>query len=628
MDYSKLITCDTEVYPNYLLIFFKRVIDGKTLYFEKFNDSDLAIDNIKYILDNHTIVTFNGNKFDQLIVEAAVKGFTNATIYKICCMAIEDNMQPWQIRKQIGFRKMDIDHIDIIEVVPLKASLKIYAGRLHCKELMDLPVPAGSIITKEQLPGIRYYCELDCDDTELIFRKLEGEINLRCEMSEVYGIDLRSKSDAQIAETVIKKSLEEDHNIKSKRPKIPEGTTYNYKPPDNLVFETKVMQDVFRQYCERPFTVGKSGHVEFEFEFVESDRLKSGKRKGEFPDSKKKLKFNLGNTKYTVGMGGLHSNEKSISFTNKKGILRDIDVEAFYPRIILNNKLFPKHLGNTFLEIYGGIVSRRLIAKHNGDKIVNNSLKIVINGSFGKLGSKWSILYSPDLMLQVTVTGQLSLLMLIERLELVGITVVSANTDGVVIDMTKDQEQLANQIIEDWEFDTDYKMEDTEYISLNCRDVNNYIAVKPASPDRDGALQPISNKGKGAYSDQRDSYYCLRSNPVNDICSNAVKAFLETGVKLEDTIYNSVDITEFLTLRTVNGGAIYHGEGIGKAIRWYYGKYELDIIRYKTNGNKVPLSGGAVPLMRLPDQGLPDDLDYEWYIKESYEILKRIGVEH
>ena len=38
-----------------------------------------------------------------------------------------------------------------------------------------------------------------------------------------------------------------------------------------------------------------------------------------------------------------------------------------------------------------------LIKKKNKNKKVANSLKIVINGSFGKLGSKYSILYSLQL---------------------------------------------------------------------------------------------------------------------------------------------------------------------------------------------------------------------------------------
>ena len=216
-------------------------------------------------------------------------------------------------------------------------------------------------------------------------------------------------------------------------------------------------------------------------------------------------------------------------------------------------------------------------------------------------------------MMQVTVTGQLSLLMLIESMELAGINVVSANTDGIVIKMKTDKEEIAKSLVEEWEFDTDYEMEGVDYISLNSRDVNNYIAIKKGSV-----------KGKGAYSDQRERFYSLRTNPSNDICKEAVKKFLQENTPVEDTINQCRDITKFLTLRTVNGGAVKDGELIGKAIRWYYGAFELDAIHYSTSGNKVPKSDGGVPLMDLPDT-FPTDVDFNWYINEAKTILKNIG---
>jgi hypothetical protein len=622
MKYDKLVTCDIECFRNYLLIMFRRVTDGKVIYFEKFNDSPLNIKNVLHILNKYTIITFNGNKYDIVMIEAACAGFNNETLKKINNLIIpsdEDKakgvkgLQPWQVRKQCGFAALKIDHIDLIEVAPLKATLKIYAGRIHAPRLKDLPIHHDATIADSDRPALIEYCGIDNEDTELLFKQLESELDLRSNMSDEYGVDVRSKSDAQIAEAVIKKEMEEKYGFIPKRPKVAVGTEYYYQAPDNLVFESEILQDVFRQYTTRPFVVGNSGHVEFNFEIVESDRKKSGKNKGEFPDSKKKLQFVIGNTKYTVGTGGLHSCEKSTRHTNEDGILRDYDVASYYPRIILNNRLFPKHIGEPFLDIYNSIVERRLKAKREGNKVVNESLKITINGSFGKFGSKWSCLYSPDLMMQVTVTGQLSLLMLIERLEAAGISVVSANTDGIVTKMTKEQETTAQSIVSDWEFETDYEMEGADYISLNSRDVNNYIAIKENS-----------TKGKGAYSDQREHFYSLRSNPSNDICTEAAKAFLQTGKPVEETIRACSDITKFLTLRTVNGGAVKDGEVIGKAIRWYYGAYELDAIYYNTNGNKVPKSDNGVPLMDLPNK-FPDDVDFPWYIREAKRILKDTG---
>jgi DNA polymerase elongation subunit (family B) len=279
----------------------------------------------------------------------------------------------------------------------------------------------------------------------------------------------------------------------------------------------------------------------------------------------------------------------------------------------LNNKLAPQHLGKPFLVIYKSIVDRRLKAKAEGNLVVNESLKITINGSFGKLGSKWSFLYAPDLMMQVTITGQLTLLMLIERLELAGVSVVSGNTDGIVTKMLPEQEQLVKDIVADWEFDTDYEMEETCYQGLYSRGVNDYIAVA------DGYV-----KTKGAYADPRDKKNVLKINPGNEISTDAVKEFLQNGTPLEHTIKTCKDVSKFVTIRTVNGGALKNGELIGKAIRWYYGKYELDAMYYKTSGNKVPRSDGAKPMMELTDT-IPEDMDFDWYIEESNKILKNIG---
>jgi DNA polymerase elongation subunit (family B) len=588
---------------------FRRISDGKIIYFEKFNDSELNRQNVLHIVNKYTIITFNGNKYDCVILEAACQGFTNESLHKITGVIIDNQLQAWQARKQFGIAAMEFDHIDLIEVAPLKASLKIYGGRLHCPTLQDLPIPPEAIIRESDLPNMRSYCGNDLKDTELLFLQLEPEIELRTRMSEEYGVDLRSKSDAQIAEAVIKKEMDKHYGVIPKRPKVKPETEYFYKAPSNLEFKTPILKDLFRQYTTLPFIVSDAGYVEFNFEITEEDRNK----KGALPKQKKKLKFMIGDTKYTSGIGGLHSCEKSVSHTNDRCILRDYDVASYYPRIILNNKLFPKHIGPSFLKIYESIVNRRLKAKKSGDKVTNESLKITINGSFGKLGSKWSCLYSPDLMLQVTVTGQLNLLMLIERFELAGIPVVSANTDGIVVKMEPELETLARSIVEDWEFDTGYEMEGTDYCSLNSRDINNYIAVKEKG-----------SKGKGAYCDQREHYYKLRSNPTNDICTEAVKEFLTNNVPIRDTILGCRDITKFISLRTVNGGAVKDGKLIGKAIRWYYGVNELDAIYYKTSGNKVPKSEGGVPIMELPDK-FPNDVDLEWYVNEAKRILKDIG---
>jgi hypothetical protein len=199
--------------------------------------------------------------------------------------------------------------------------------------------------------------------------------------------------------------------------------------------------------------------------------------------------------------------------------------------------------------------------------------------------------------------------MLVEMLELSGISVVSGNTDGIVIRCPAEREDQLNLIINYWENLTGFNTEETVYRALYQKDVNNYIAIKA-----DGKL-----KLKGLYAKTG-----LAKNPTNSICVEAVVNYLSSGTAIEQTIYKCSDIKKFITVRGVEGGGIYDCEYLGKVTRWYYAKGETRYIEYASNGNKVARSDGSRPIMELCGN-IPDDLDYEWYIRESRDILKDIG---
>jgi hypothetical protein len=224
----------------------------------------------------------------------------------------------------------------------------------------------------------------------------------------------------------------------------------------------------------------------------------------------------------------------------------------------------------------------------------------------------YSSLYAPELMIQTTITGQLCLLMLIERLESVGIRVVSANTDGVVVLCPTARSADLEQVVWDWMLDTSFELERADYRAIHSRDVNNYIAVK-----LDG-----STKRKGVYAEPG-----LTKNPDFTIVTDAVAAFLSKGRPVEDTIRGSTDVRGFVTVRQVTGGGLWRGEHLGKAVRFYYST-EVgadECISYAKNSNKVPRSDGAKPMMELPD-ALPGDVDYVRYIEMAHDALKDMGV--
>lgn len=245
------------------------------------------------------------------------------------------------------------------------------------------------------------------------------------------------------------------------------------------------------------------------------------------------------------------------------------------------------------------------------------TLKITSNGSFGKFGSPYSVLFSPNLLIQTTVTGQLALLMLIEEFELAGMKVISANTDGVVTKVPRTRRKTFESIIKDWEWETGLETEETEYLAIHSRDVNNYIAIPSKG---DVKLKGSFSKGgpglKGAMG--------MKKNPTNEVCIDAVINYLKEGKPLIETIRECTDIRQFITIRKVNGGAVKDGDDVGKVIRFYYAQGVTGTITYKKTGNDVPKTEGAKPLMVLPDD-FPDDVDYSWYLREATAMLQDLG---
>ena len=623
---------DLEVYPDYFLAKFR---DAETLRMGKveiFPGQKLDRDKLLRLLRYYRIFTFNGNNYDIPMMSFALAGATTDELKRASDGIILANVRPWEFYElhecaAPGF----LDHIDLIEVAPGVSGLKMYGGRLHSRRMQDLPIDPDERVKPHQRPIIDRYCGNDLLTTLDLRNELRQQIDLRAQMSDEYGIDLRSKSDAQIAEAVLKHEVEAMTGRRVRKPDLEPPGRFYYQPPDFIEFRTENMQRVLQQVRKIPLVILRNGRVDTKNDF-------------------EKLAFSIGQSQYQMGIGGLHSKETSRSlYSDDDFVLLDRDVASYYPALIINNNLIPPALGRHFQTVYRGIRDRRIVAKHDGLKAISETLKIVLNGTFGKLGQPYSLVYAPRQMVQVTITGQLALLMAIERMEMAGISVVSANTDGFTSLVPRDKRGLFDAIMFDWEMDTDFDTEEAEYLSLHQRDINNYIAIKAEEKKECG----YSVKVKGAYAASGPGLPAamgLKKNPSADIAADAVVAYLTEGTPLEKTIRDCHDIRKFLCVRKVNGGAkvdpdtLPHLDGcglepedqarhtesgepvlLGKAIRWYYAVGVRGGIHYKLNGNTVPRSEGAMPCMQLPDE-FPDDVDYGWYEREAYGILKDIGV--
>lgn len=251
---------------------------------------------------------------------------------------------------------------------------------------------------------------------------------------------------------------------------------------------------------------------------------------------------------------------------------------------------------------------------------IAESNKISLNSTFGKTASPHSILYAPEMTTQITVGGQLYLLMLIEALELAGVPVVSANTDGVLVKCPVAFKDAMYATIRVWEATTGFVTEEGQYRSFYSRDVNAYLGIKIDGTTKGKNIYYDPWKGSGA----KDKYWCFQKNPTAQICVEAVELFLTKGIPLEQTITACRDITRFVAIKNATGGAHYDGEYLGKVVRWYYAREEARTINYIISNNKVPDTDGARPCMDLPEE-FPNDVDFERYVKRCYDMLAAMG---
>lgn len=238
--------------------------------------------------------------------------------------------------------------------------------------------------------------------------------------------------------------------------------------------------------------------------------------------------------------------------------------KALYPSIILQNKLYPKHLGVEFLEVYQKIYDDRVAAKREGRKLENETLKLALNGLTGNLQSLYSWVYDPMMVFKIRINGQLMLLMLIEAATEAGFKLIQSNTDGIFVEVPKEREQEYFEICKTWSELTHLNLEHDYFERFYQYAVNDYLGVKRGwSQTHD----PKLIKTKGAFSKEVEPG---KGMPAVIIAECLEKYFVE-DIPVEETLKSCDDITKFLTFQKVGKQfEVYYGNKPCRHINRYY----------------------------------------------------------
>ncbi len=526
----------------------------------------------------------------------------------------EDNIDAWKHWKyQIWFDTFDI--LTMLYSNKLRVGLKEIQVTMQYPNVQEFVCDWTKPLPLEDFDSMIDYNINDIESTSELLNRCKKDVDLRIAIEDEYGVRVLSKDGVNIGMKILtQKYLEKTgltwQDIKDLRSPMSVIPLKDVILPF-IKYDSPILQRVLDDMKNQIVSPGRKGYEN---------------------------KFVFNNLRYSVGVGGIHSvNSPEIIIPRDDEMLIDIDVASLYPSMLIEYEFYPKHLGKEFLEVYKQIKDERIEAKHNGDKVKNETLKLALNGLSGNLQNEHNFCYSPFAVMQIRINGQLLLLMLAEKLTQIGCRIVQANTDGLFVLLKKDVYSKVNSICREWEQLTKLTLEEDRFKAMYQYAINDYFAITEDNKVKEKGMFITAVKlGKGL---------------TPKIIPKAVISFFKDGIPVEDTIKNCTDIRDFLMSEktgkqwhveymneeqqrtnrfyaSTNGGYLWkwkdtsHKEG---EIITYTEPY-VGERRYKASARQYQnmlTASGVTLLNKFDDKPIEErKINYRYYIMEAYKIIR------
>ncbi|QWM90753.1 DNA polymerase [uncultured phage cr105_1] len=629
---------DVEVFPNVFHCTVKNTETGELHKFEiscrrnqldelveffhtvntKYTFGDLYTTDIK--LDTNILFCgYNNLHYDNAIINYIIdcynimkyKGYRDIcrsvfNLSKVITTSSEDDNSAWRKWKyMICFDSFDI--LTMLYSNKLRVGLKEIQVTMQYKNVQEFVADWQADLPENQIDSMIDYNINDVNSTEELLNRCKKDIDLRIAIEDEYGVRVLSKDGVNIGMKILtQKYLEKTGqtwwDIKDLR------SPMSVIPLNNVIlpfikYDSPILTRVLNDMKSQIVSPGRKGYEN---------------------------KFVFEGLQYSVGVGGIHSvNKPEIIIPKEDEMLIDIDVASLYPSMLIEYKFYPKHLGPEFLEVYKQIKDERIEAKHNGNKVKNETLKLALNGLSGNLQNEHNFCYSPFAVMQIRINGQLLLLMLAEKLTQLGCRIVQANTDGLFVLLKKDVYSKVNNVCREWEQLTRLTLEEERFKAMYQYAINDYFAITEDDKVKEKGMFITTVKlGKGL---------------TPKIIPKAVINFFKNGVPVEETIKGCKDIRDFLMSEKT--GKQWHVEYNNKeqqrTNRFYAstnGAYlwkwkEKDTNRFdisipcpteKQYQNMLTASGVTL-LNYLDDKPIEErKINYRYYIMEAYKIIREL----
>jgi len=594
---------------------------------------------VRYTEANNDVywVGYNNLRFDSQVVEWILRNHDNwheLTNLEICARiaqkaadVIHDanyDVFPEYREHELSLKQLDLFKIHHYDNKNRMVSLKRLEFEMDLENIEEMPIHHTKVdMTKEEVEMTIDYCYNDVDATYEFYKitlgdcdhplyKGNNQVELRQDIEAEFGIPCMNYSDSKIGDEMIKKYYCSE-----------KGIEYRELP----------RKGYFRKNIDLKNCIAK--YVVFETPQL-TEFLKKMKKTvlGLQDDFKEHIDFH-GNV-YSFMKGGLHTENKPKVFeADEEYEIIDWDVSSYYPAIIINNGQFPAHLGKEFLRGYKQMFEKRLelkpfAKKDKKIKGIVGALKLAVNSVYGKSSDMQSWIFDRQLTMFTTITGELSLMMLIEQYELNGIHVISANTDGVTIRIKKDLIPLMHSLNEAWSNLTQYELERTDYSKIIFSTVNDYLAIMT-----NGEI-----KKKGDFLTDFE----LHKNKSARVVPIALERYFVDGTPVEETIRAHTNLYDFCIRQKASRSFHYEGTNRSTGEKTVYDK----LIRYyvSNTGDKIfkiknpecQTRAAAVSQIEagewvckvcnfLPKGSKVDNVNYEYYIEKANRLVTKIATE-
>lgn len=514
---------DEESYPNIFTACFIHAATDMCLLFEISDRKNEQIALIDFVFNlgrsKARGIGFNNLSYDYPLLHFIVNN-PDCTLEQIYAKSQSQIKPEGQWPEIVWDRDQIFEQIDLFKIWHFdnkarSTSLKALEVGMHSHNVKDLPFPIGMVLNDSQKDVLIIYNKHDVRETLKFYVRSLDKIKFREELTQQYRQNFMNHADTKIGKDIFVRELEKA-GVNCTGVTIRNSVSLSECIPSYIRLELPEFQQI-RHKMEAA-----------KLSRTQTDELL--KTKGVF----KGMTAIVDNIEYTFGMGGIHSAIPNCIYKSGQGFVMSArDVTSLYPSLAIKNRYYPEHLGETFCDVYEQLFFRRRDAKRAGDKIVDATLKLALNGTFGNMGSKYSPFCDHKCLLSITITGQLSMAMLVEQLcKVPQMTICQSNTDGLILHHPEQYLEQVDAICNEWMTTTQLNLECESIAAVYQRDVNNYQQM-----GTDGKI-----KRKGAYEYQ----YQYHQDPSAMIVPMAAEAALVKGEDIRTFITSHRDKFDFM----------------------------------------------------------------------------------